>query len=63
MKVSKTVLQAALLGTTLMASSCQLIKKTLDKAEDQQERLLNKNQEEGKGGNFNPDNCPTCGMG
>lgn len=62
MKVSKKVLQAALLGTTLLANSCQLIK-TAQEAQQNGKNKLFKN-EANKGNNTNPEYCcPACGMG
>jgi len=62
MKVSKKVLQAALIGTTLLANSCQLVRKAQQNLDEAKGQLLK--NEQNKGNNANPEYCcPACGMG
>lgn len=65
MKLSKSLLQAILVGVTLgaTATSCTKGEELIDKMQHQCDENCTKDNHSNNGGTLNPGNCPGCGMG
>ncbi|MBK8564695.1 MAG: hypothetical protein IPN76_15510 [Saprospiraceae bacterium] len=69
MKISKSLLQAIVVGVTLgtAATSCDLIETITEDDVKKEQPTDSRENENGENGTCNPDpsghNCPGCGMG